>query len=403
MPTVFISHATEEDGQFAHRLADDLKRSGVQVWIAPESIRPGEGWVKAIERGLAESSRMVVVLTPAALESKWVEKETEVGIARERRGLMQIIPLNVEPCKVPPLLSSYQRVPFRDYDAGLSQLADILGVRVPPPESVRPPGHAPLHGPMPEAVLPTVMERIKPFEPEMVLIPAGEFLMGSDPSVDKYAWDNQQPQHTLYLPDYYLAKTPLTNAQYAAFVEATDHRQPNHWETGKPPKGKEDHPVVYVSWRDAVSYCRWLSEVTRRPYRLPSEAEWEKGARGSDGRIYPWGNQWDARRCNARESGQGGTTPVGAYPEGASPYGLLDMAGNVWEWTRSIHKSYPYDPDEGREDLEAKGRRVLRGGAFLDYAWGVRCASRDRDVPDFFGWYFGFRVVMVAPGFPSGL
>ncbi|MBC8492343.1 MAG: toll/interleukin-1 receptor domain-containing protein [Chloroflexi bacterium] len=140
---VFISHATE-DAQFAHRLADDLQRLGVQVWIAPESIRPGEGWVEAIERGLAESSHMVVVLTPAALESEWVRKETDVAIAQERKGLIQVIPLDVEPCEVSLLLGSYQMASFRrNYDAGLSQLVDILGVRITPSEPVRPPRQGP--------------------------------------------------------------------------------------------------------------------------------------------------------------------------------------------------------------------------------------------------------------------
>ena len=244
-----------------------------------------------------------------------------------------------------------------------------------------------------------ITERSQPFEPEMVLIPAGEFLMGSDPQKDKYAEDNEQPQHTLYLPDYYLAKTPVTNAQYAAFVQATGHDQPRHWASGKPPGGKEEHPVVYVSWHEAVTYCDWLSEVTGKPYHLPSEAEWEKAARGSDGRIYPWGNRWDAKRCNKEEGGKGDTTPVGAYPKGASPYGLLDMAGNVWEWTRSITKKYPYDPEDGREDLESAGPRVLRGGAFLNYEWFVRCAYRIRDFLDYLGRDYGFRVV-VSPGSP---
>ena len=137
-----------------------------------------------------------------------------------------------------------------------------------------------------------IMKRFLPFEPEMVLIPAGEFLMGSDPSVDKDAYGDEQPQHTLHLPDYYLAKTPVTNAQYVAFVQATDHAPPRHWKSErKPPRGKENHPVVWVTWHDAVAYCDWLSKVTGEPYHLPSEAEWEKGARGSDERIYPWGNQ----------------------------------------------------------------------------------------------------------------
>jgi formylglycine-generating enzyme required for sulfatase activity len=252
------------------------------------------------------------------------------------------------------------------------------------------------------------MEDDQPVEPEMVLIPAGEFIMGSDPSLDQDAVDGEQPQHTLHLPDYYLAKTTVTNAQYAAFVQSTGHRIPYHWRGGKLPRSKEDHPVVNVSWHDALAYCNWLAEVTGKPYRLPSEAEWEKGARGSDGRLFPWGSQWDATRCNSREGGEGdtaggfyyigATTPVGAYPAGASPYGLLDMAGNVWEWTSSAYEAYPYDPADGREGLGAMDgvRRVLRGGASANLAWRIRCAFRRRDFPDFFFYDRGFRLAMDA-------
>ncbi|TEU10758.1 MAG: TIR domain-containing protein [Anaerolineales bacterium] len=427
---VFISHATT-DAEFAHRLARDLERLGVQVWIAPESIRPGEGWVEAIERGLEESSH-VVVLTPAALESPWVRKETNVAIAQERRGQIEVIPLDVEPCAVPLLWGSYQMVSFRgEYEAGLSQLAGILGVRVIPPEPVRPPGQGPPYGAMPEAQVTALkeeeigarrreegpqeptLEQVLPFEPEMVLIPAGEFLMGSDPGADKDAVDWEQPQHPLYLPDYYLARTPVTNAQYAAFVQATGHEQPKHWKGGQPPRGKEDHPVVRISWHHVVAYCRWLAEVSGQPYGLPSEAQWEKGARGDDGRIWPWHNRWDAKRCNSAEGGQGDTTPVGAYADGASPYGLLDVAGNVWQWTRSLWGEhwtkpsfkYPYDAADGREDLDAPDSvlRVLRGGAFSYLRGLVRCAYRHRSYPHYFSGYIGFRVVLVAPGFPSGL
>ena len=250
----------------------------------------------------------------------------------------------------------------------------------------------------------------QPFEPEMILIPAGDFRMGSDPTKDKDAQDCERPQHTLYLPDYYLAKTPVTNAQYEAFVEATYHRQPDHWEGRKPPSGKEDHPVVYVSWRDAVAYCLWLAEVTGQSYRLPSEAEWEKGARGTDGRIYPWGDRWDETRCNSGEDGRRDTTPVGAYPHGASPYGLLDMAGNVWEWTSSLwgevwetpEFKYPYDPTDGRENLDARNNvhRVLRGGSFGSSEGGARCAFRFRNFPYLDFGYYGFRVA-AAPFSPD--
>jgi formylglycine-generating enzyme required for sulfatase activity len=247
----------------------------------------------------------------------------------------------------------------------------------------------------------------QPFEPDMVLIPAGEFLMGSDPRADKDAFPEEQPQHRLYLPDYSIARTPVTNAQYAAFVEAHD-QPPNRWKGWKPPEGKEEHSVVNVSWYDVLAYCAWLSKVTGKSYRLPSEPEWEKGARGTDGRIYPWGNARDVQRCNSNESGVLKTAAVGAYPAGASPYGLLDMAGNVWEWTLSLWGKgrdesdfkYPYRPGDGRENLEADASvlRVLRGGAFADYQRYVRCAYRFRDSPNLEDFNIGFRV-MLAPGF----
>jgi formylglycine-generating enzyme required for sulfatase activity len=239
----------------------------------------------------------------------------------------------------------------------------------------------------------------------MILIPAGELLMGSDPQEDKDALDDEQPQHRLYLPHYYLSRTPVTNGQYRAFVLATGRTAPQGWTNRTPPHGEEDHPVVAVSWYDARDYCQWLANETGRGYGLPSEAEWEKGAQGTDGRIYPWGNQWDARRCNSLESLLNKTTAVHAYPRGASPYGVLDMAGNVWEWTQSLWGTsrkrpadyrYPYRPTDGREDL-GTGRevsRVLRGGEFsLDYQY-VRCTFRGWDLPSCSHRGIGFRVVM---------
>ena len=243
--------------------------------------------------------------------------------------------------------------------------------------------------------LPAVSTQL-PWEPEMIPIPAGEFLMGSDPSRDEHAENNEQPQDTLYLPDYYIANTPVTNAQYAAFVHATRHDLPKHWRHGKPPRGEEDHPVAFVTWYDAVAYCRWLSKVTDKAYRLPSEAEWEKAARGTDGRIYPWGNQPPhVGKCNFGMN-VGSTTPVGRYsPRGDSPYGCADMAGNVWEWTRSLYRYYLYDPGDGRENLGA-GRdvaRVLRGGNFGCEGWVVRCAYRCWIDPIYGDKSDGFRVV----------
>jgi formylglycine-generating enzyme required for sulfatase activity len=158
-----------------------------------------------------------------------------------------------------------------------------------------------------------------------VVVPAGPFLMGSS--------DNEKPQHTVELATYRIARYPVTNAEYQAFVQDSGHGPPQHWYGEDYPEGEGNHPVVNVYWLDALAYCEWLSEKTGKPYRLPTEAEWEKAARGTDGRIYPWGNEWDETKLNSRDSGPGDTTPVGQYsPGGDSPYGAADMAGNVLCW-----------------------------------------------------------------------
>ena len=240
----------------------------------------------------------------------------------------------------------------------------------------------------------------------MVWIPPGPFLMGSDKEKDPQAFDDELPQHRVTLPGYWIGRYPVTVAQFRAFVEASGHRPQDPDSL----KGPDEHPVAWVSWYDALAYCRWLSEKAGIPVALPSEAEWEKAARGTDGRIYPWGDEPpDEGRCSFKNHVRG-TTPVGRYsPQGDSPYGCADMAGNVWEWTRSLWGEdlrkpdfkYPYDPEDGRENLETGRdvRRVLRGGAFLDEDRRVRCAARLRLDPNRRYGDFGFRVVAArAPG-----
>ena len=226
-------------------------------------------------------------------------------------------------------------------------------------------------------------------EPELVCVPAGPFTMGSNDI------DDGKPAHTVDLPEYWIGKHPVTNEEYAQFVRATGRAVPEGWQGNKPPSGKEKHPVVNVSWHDAVAYCRWLSEMTGKSYRLPTEAEWEKAARGTDRRQYPWGDQWDAKRCNTTEGGANSTTPVGQYPRGASPYGALDMAGNVWEWCSSLYQPYPYRADDGREDVTASAYRVLRGGSWSSDRYDARCACRYRGDPDN-RYFIGFRCCACA-------
>ncbi len=230
-------------------------------------------------------------------------------------------------------------------------------------------------------------------EPEWIIIPAGEFWMGSDDR-DRYAESDEKPLHRVSLPEFKIARVPITNAQYLLYVQAADAPAPEHWVDKLPPRQLTSHPVVNVTWHDAQSYCKWLTEVTGKHIRLPNEAEWEKAARGSeDKRIYPWGEVFDSSKCNTSELGLDGTSPVGVFPSGASPYGVLDMSGNVWEWTQSVYKEYPYDSRDGREDLQSSGGRVLRGGSFFGDRRNARGAFRLRYHPDLRVRYGGFRVV----------
>ncbi|MBM3188948.1 MAG: NACHT domain-containing protein [Chloroflexi bacterium] len=248
----------------------------------------------------------------------------------------------------------------------------------------------------------------------LVEVPAGPFLMGSDKSKDPQAWDSETPKHeeqSITRPCR-IGKYPVTNAQYARFVAAGGYDNQGYWtEAGWRWKGdrrgpgryggdfeQPEYPVVGVSWYEATAYCRWLAETTGQPYRLPSEAEWEKAARGKDGRIWPWGNQFDPKKCNSEEGRIGHTTPVGQFsPAGDSPYGCADVAGNVWEWCQSKwvgnYQHYNRGVQE-RESLEGGDRRVLRGGSFSDDQWYVRCAYRDWFNPVDFDWGFGFRLVV---------
>lgn len=222
---------------------------------------------------------------------------------------------------------------------------------------------------------------------DWVAIPAGEFFMGSDKEHDANMFEDEAPQFKLYLDRYQIARYPVTNAQYKLFVTATGYTPPPHWLEGHIPDQQENHPIVNVSWHDAIAFCEWAG------VRLPTEAEWEKAARGSDGRVYPWGNEEpNATHCNFNLS-IGMTMPVGSYPAGASPYGLCDMAGNVWEWTASVWlDSYENYEEEVQNNAQAALRRVLRGGGFRDIEF-VRCASRSWDLPNQRYRDLGFRVV----------
>ena len=233
----------------------------------------------------------------------------------------------------------------------------------------------------------------------MVVIPGGMFTMGRDNGPTR-----EQPAHQMFLPSFYIDQNLVTVAAFAQFVQihgtegpggelyldVSDsdnriHRRDGAW---LPDKGSELYPVGEVSWYGAMAYCTW------RKKRLPSEAEWEKAARGTDGRLYPWGN--DPPRSDLAFFGgfRGETRPVGQYPRGASPYGVQDMAGQVWEWTTSIYQPYPYKPEDGRENVSVTAPRVVRGGNSSSSAQGLTSTSREVVFPARMATghaYIGFR------------
>jgi formylglycine-generating enzyme required for sulfatase activity len=400
---VFICYA-REDQDFVLELARNLKERGVPIWLDQWDIPISADWDLSIDDALYDCAYFLIVLSPAAVGSREVRAELRTALDEEK----VIVPVIYQTCRIPRQLRLIQYFDFasRSAEDEVALEEVISALRVPKTQPAKPSkaGSTAVSHPRKKSAV----SARHPFEPEMIPIPAGEFLMGSDPDDDVDAEDDEMPQHILNLPGYYLAKTPVTNAQYAAFVEADDYEAPVYWKGGEPPNGKEDHPVVEVSWYDALAYCEWLAEMTGKPYRLPSEAEWEKGARGADGLIYPWGDEWEAELCNSEDEAEEDTTPVGDYPEGASPYGLLDMAGNVDEWTRSLWGKdsaqpdfkYPYDPEDGRENLEAGDSiyRVLRGGTFEDDETLVRCACRYGEDPDISDESIGFRVALAPKG-----
>ncbi len=242
-----------------------------------------------------------------------------------------------------------------------------------------------------------------PITMEFIRVPAGKLLMGSDKAKDQSANACELPQHQVYVSQFYLGKTSVTNQQYANFVRSTGHRPPTHWQKGHIPIGKEQHPVTHVSWEDAMGFCKWLSRLTGDRYRLPTEAEWEKAARGTDGRIFPWGNQWDYTKLNCREGGVNTTTQIGTYfQSGDSPYGHEDLCGNIWEWCMD-----GYDPREYQRRADAqvkdplssgkKRKYAARGGAWFLTENLMRAAHRSSFAPDITFDGLGFRCVQVIP------
>jgi len=500
----FISYA-HEDSHFATRLAHDLRRQGLEVWVEQWDIPPEVEWDVALGRAIKSCRYFLLVLSPAAVDS-WVVRDQ---FMLARRNGKRMVPVLYRPCRLPSALQDLVWIDFsgRHYHEALRQLLnryfpEQVGQLESRPNAIRanlvwlwqrtilplvgkldqgsrpssagplPPvdrpeqpvelkyeagplfssGSTPLWlpkllrllwpgwlGPLLASVgliagllflwpgygpgssssaaviatleivrpsptpqpLPTpVNTQVRPKDGKvMVLIPAGEFLMGSVES-DRLAEEDELPQRPVYLDAYWIDKTEISNVQYQLCVEDGACSPPR----SQGSRFEDSHqPVVGVDWHQADAYCQWSGG------RLPSEAEWEKAARGTDGRIYPWGDRFDGTRLNFCDAGcvadwkdrrindgYSYTAPVGNYPRGASPFGVLDMSGNVWEWTADWYDAGYYSRAAARNPTGPPSgeQRVVRGGSWYYYGKNLRAANRHRDAPTYRYDNIGFRCVV---------
>jgi formylglycine-generating enzyme required for sulfatase activity len=444
MADIFLSYA-RQDKDRARLYAQALEAAGWTVFWDPR-ILPGSSWDEVIEEQLNACRCVVVLWSVTSVKSKWVKAEATEG---DNRNIL--VPVALDTAQPPLQFRGRQSAQLQEWTGDtlhetFRHLLDGISRHVPRPATVsqsrRPASVERLSAPAaalppssPASEPPKAASAISPAKPSrpprvgsvprfrsdawslpdeddfgFIEVPASTFTMGSDKSKDAQAFDDELPQHQVTLPGFFIARYEVTVGQFKVCTK----------DGGCTPgekralEGPDDLPVRYVSWPEALAYCAWL-ETKLKAWQgtprgladalagrggqalrltLPSEAEWERAARGTDGRVYPCGDRIDLAKANYEAAKRGGPTPVGSFPLGASPVGAMDMSGNVWEWTRSQYQAYPYRADEGRESLKTKDGdpRVVRGGSFDDREGSVRAANRDRSNPGARSYFLGFRV-----------
>jgi formylglycine-generating enzyme required for sulfatase activity len=440
---VFLCHS-KEDKPKVRELYRQLVADSFDAWLDEENLLPGQDWDLEIRNAVKDADVVLVCLSKGSTtKAGYVQKETRfaLDIADEQpEGAIYLIPTRLEDCSVPSRLSRWQWVDlfnFNGYEkirTALKTRANHLGIpytNITTEEEYLNAAIALTKGE--EKITISLLQRKlrigytravrildamvqKGFvdsdnethlflEPQMLRIPAGNFLMGSSPEqaeqaikdgADKSWVEREQPQHEVELSEYSIGKYPITNREYQAFVKGTDHKPPQDWDGDQYPAGKGDHPVVYVSWQDAYAFCEWLSGKANKAYCLPTEAEWEKAARGTDGRIWPWGNEFASSKANTKEANIGATTPVGQFsPQGDSIYGCSDMIGNVWEW---CNDRWEFDSSsrisKSSHVSQQENNYIVRGGSFSRSNWDARCATRRANRSSLVGEAKGFRVAL---------
>ncbi|MET0070049.1 MAG: SUMF1/EgtB/PvdO family nonheme iron enzyme [Candidatus Thiodiazotropha sp.] len=387
MNDIFISYKREEQDK-ARQLAAALEKQGWSVWWDPK-LRGGDRFDDVIQDALTNARCVISLLSSQALRSTYVMNETRYALRRNKLIPVVIesveLPFDLEGVHTPELIGWDGDETADDYNNLLGDIMAIVGVSSTTGQEGRKHQSEAQERKNTLSVETEAVE-IGVIQPEMVLIPEGEFFMGSESEKDGDSYEEEQPQHRVAIKPFYLGKHEVTFAEFAAFANAANRELPDDegW-------GREQRPVINVSWEDAVAYAEWLSQQTGKRYRLPTEAEWEYAARAGSTTKYSWGDEigqdgkvWaNCDGCGSQWDGEQ-TAPVGSFA--SNGFGLYDMSGNVWEWVQDCwHGDYQGAPPDGSAWLESDkgdcGRRVIRGGSWSYGPRYIRSAGRDRGYP----------------------
>ncbi len=392
---VFLCHASEDKVAVRELYQRLSAESWIDPWLDEEKLLPGQDWDVEIEKAAEDTDAVIICLSDSSINKEgYVQKELRIVLdvaLRMPEDTIFLLPLRLEECILPRKLRKLQYTDYfpneqKQWAYGrllrsLKTRADSKKLLIPLEKKYTTKGHRLfLYGGI-----------------DFLLVPKGSFIMGAE---EEIANIYEGPKHVVDLPyKYWISRYPVTNTQFSQFVRSSGT-------SFQLPQGEANHPVTKVNWREAKAFTLWLQETTLGSlpdgyaFCLPSEAEWEKAARGEDGQLWPWGNKFDSTFCNSRENGKGTTTPVNFYDGyGDSPYGVSDMSGNICEWTRSRYALYPYVVDDGREVGKPFDSYALRGGSYFDNRIDVRCSTRKPGVVSGFEVAVGFRMAIVPVSF----
>lgn len=406
MTKIFISHSSK-DTEFALQVAKALTEVGIDVWIMEADIPAGMKWSTAIQHGLDQCEAMIVIISPDAMASLNVEDEWQYYFDKKKR----VFPVRWKPAEVHFQLSRIQYIDFhkQEFKEAFRRLSAELEHSGVVTASLKGEIHTLRANDI--SVKKEEWGAPKPgiLRTEDILLPLIEWVEISSGKVTMEKGGYLKAKTIVEVDAFTIAKYPTTNAQFALFVEAGGYQQKQWWtEAGWRQKEQEqwqeprywwdkkwnsaEMPVVGVSWYEVAAFCQWASAATNQHIVLPCEQEWQRAAQGDDERKYPWGNAWNCQRCNnsVKPCANDQTTEVKAYEDkGVSPFGVVDMVGNSWEWCRTGYET-------GSHEMDGSDVRVLRGGSWYDYELNIfRVTHRYRDRPQDRGDNLGFRVSLL--------